>query len=100
MSLLQPALQLQHTTELLPSVQEEIQFWVDKAVAWGQADSPDTQRDTSLHLRRLSSYLQELLTHINNVVSIDLILHYISQIPVYLMLDILQTQHPLPNEIN
>ncbi|XP_034451155.1 Fanconi anemia group C protein isoform X1 [Hippoglossus hippoglossus] len=66
MSLLQPAIQLQHTTVPLPSVQEEIQFWMDKAVAWGQADSPDTQRDTSLHLRRLSSYLQELLTHINN----------------------------------
>ncbi|XP_019958245.1 Fanconi anemia group C protein isoform X2 [Paralichthys olivaceus] len=67
MSLLQPAVQLQHTTEPSPSAQEEMQFWMDKVVAWGQADSPDTQRDTSLHLRRLSSYLQQLLTHINNV---------------------------------
>uniref|UniRef100_A0A8D3CUR5 FA complementation group C n=1 Tax=Scophthalmus maximus TaxID=52904 RepID=A0A8D3CUR5_SCOMX len=47
----------------------EIQFWLDKMVAWGRADSPNIQRDVSLHLRRLSSYLQQLLTHINNLIS-------------------------------
>lgn len=48
---------------------QEMQFWLDKAVAWGQADSPDTQKDASLHLSRLSNYLQQLLTHINDMVS-------------------------------
>ncbi|KAG7223377.1 hypothetical protein INR49_032204 [Caranx melampygus] len=63
MSQLQPL--IQQTTEPLLNVQE-MKFWLDKAVAWGQADSPDTQRDTGLHLSRLSSHLQQLLTHINN----------------------------------
>uniref|UniRef100_A0A8D3CT24 FA complementation group C n=1 Tax=Scophthalmus maximus TaxID=52904 RepID=A0A8D3CT24_SCOMX len=56
------------TEEPSPNVQE-IQFWLDKMVAWGRADSPNIQRDVSLHLRRLSSYLQQLLTHINNLIS-------------------------------
>ncbi|XP_023249311.1 Fanconi anemia group C protein isoform X1 [Seriola lalandi dorsalis] len=68
MSQLQPLIQLQQTTEPLLNVQE-MQFWLDKAVAWGQADSPKTQKDTGLHLSRLSSYLQHLLTHINNTSS-------------------------------
>lgn len=68
MSQLQPQIQLQETAETLLNGQE-MQFWLDKAVAWGQAERPDTQKDTSLHLRRLSSYLQQLLTHINDMVS-------------------------------
>uniref|UniRef100_A0A3P8S5Q0 FA complementation group C n=1 Tax=Amphiprion percula TaxID=161767 RepID=A0A3P8S5Q0_AMPPE len=46
-----------------------MQFWLDKAVAWGQADSPDTQKDTCLHLNRLRDFLQQLLAHINNMVT-------------------------------
>ncbi|KAG8011932.1 Fanconi anemia group C protein-like protein, partial [Nibea albiflora] len=46
-----------------------MQFWLDKAVAWGQADSPDTQKDTCLHLSRLRDFLQQLITHINNMSS-------------------------------
>uniref|UniRef100_A0A3P8S3B4 FA complementation group C n=1 Tax=Amphiprion percula TaxID=161767 RepID=A0A3P8S3B4_AMPPE len=48
---------------------QEMQFWLDKAVAWGQADSPDTQKDTCLHLNRLRDFLQQLLAHINNMSS-------------------------------
>ncbi|XP_058492049.1 Fanconi anemia group C protein isoform X2 [Solea solea] len=55
-------------TEPLLDVQEK-QFWLEKVMAWGQADSSDSQKDISLHLRRLSSYLQQLLTHINNMSS-------------------------------
>lgn len=68
MSQLQPLIQLQQMAEPLLNVQE-MQFWLDKAVAWGQADSPDTQKDTCLHLSRLRDFLQQLLTHINNMVS-------------------------------
>ncbi|XP_008282273.1 Fanconi anemia group C protein [Stegastes partitus] len=68
MSELQPLSQPQQTAEPLLNVQE-MQFWLDKAVAWGQADSPDTQKDTCLHLNRLRDFLQQLLTHINNVSS-------------------------------
>ncbi|XP_027133425.1 Fanconi anemia group C protein isoform X2 [Larimichthys crocea] len=59
-------IQLQQTAEPLLNVQE-MQFWLDKAVAWGQADSPDTRKDTCLHLSRLRDFLQQLLTHINNM---------------------------------
>ncbi|GAA6223156.1 Fanconi anemia group C protein [Lates japonicus] len=68
MSQLQPQIQLQETAETLLNGQE-MQFWLDKVVAWGQAERPDTQKDTSLHLSRLSSYLQQLLTHINDMSS-------------------------------
>ncbi|AWP07292.1 putative Fanconi anemia group C protein isoform 2 [Scophthalmus maximus] len=69
MSLLPPVIQLQQMTEEPSPNVQEIQFWLDKMVAWGRADSPNIQRDVSLHLRRLSSYLQQLLTHINNLIS-------------------------------
>uniref|UniRef100_A0A672GIB1 FA complementation group C n=1 Tax=Salarias fasciatus TaxID=181472 RepID=A0A672GIB1_SALFA len=46
-----------------------MQFWLDKAVAWSQADGPDSQRDTCLHLSRLRDFLQQLLTHIHNMSS-------------------------------
>lgn len=68
MSQLQPLIQLQQTAEPLLNVQE-MQLWLDRAVAWGQADSPNTQKDTCLHLSRLRDFLQQLLTHINNMVS-------------------------------
>ncbi|KAI3372760.1 hypothetical protein L3Q82_023221 [Scortum barcoo] len=68
MSQLQPLIRLQQTTDPPLNVQE-MQLWLDKAVAWGQADSPDTQRDTCLHLSRLRDFLQQLLTHINNMSS-------------------------------
>ncbi|XP_028270561.1 Fanconi anemia group C protein [Parambassis ranga] len=66
MSELQSLSQLQQTVEPLLNVQE-VQFWLDKAVAWGQADSPDTQKDTCLHLGRLRDFLQQLLSHISNM---------------------------------
>ncbi|XP_074526707.1 Fanconi anemia group C protein [Halichoeres trimaculatus] len=59
--------QLQQTTdEPLLNIQE-MQFWLDKAVAWGQADSPDSQKDTCLHLSKLKDFLQQLLTKINSM---------------------------------
>lgn len=60
--------QLQEIAEPLLSIQE-LHFWLEKAVAWGQADTADTQRDTCMHLSRLRDFIQQLLTHINNVVS-------------------------------
>ncbi|XP_035847804.1 Fanconi anemia group C protein isoform X2 [Sander lucioperca] len=68
MSQLHPLIQLQQMAEPLLNVQE-MQFWLDKAVAWGQADSSDTQKDTCLHLSRLRDFLQQLLSHINNMSS-------------------------------
>ncbi|CAN9513089.1 unnamed protein product [Ophioblennius macclurei] len=65
----QPASQPKHTAESSLDVQE-MQFWLDKAVAWGQADSPDLQKDTCLHLSRLRDFLQQVLTHIHNMSSI------------------------------
>ncbi|XP_026177406.1 Fanconi anemia group C protein isoform X2 [Mastacembelus armatus] len=66
MSQLQSLIQLQETSEHLLNVQE-MQFWLDKAVAWTQVDSPETQKDTCRHLSRLSVFLQQLVTHINNM---------------------------------
>uniref|UniRef100_H3C3Z6 FA complementation group C n=1 Tax=Tetraodon nigroviridis TaxID=99883 RepID=H3C3Z6_TETNG len=48
---------------------QEMQFWLDKAVAWGQAETVETQRDTCQHLSRLKDFIQQLLTHINSMVS-------------------------------
>ncbi|XP_005722434.1 Fanconi anemia group C protein [Pundamilia nyererei] len=48
---------------------QEMQFWLDKAVAWGQADSPDTQKDTCLHMSRLRDFLHQLLTQVNSMSS-------------------------------
>ncbi|XP_061585335.1 Fanconi anemia group C protein [Cololabis saira] len=59
--------QLQQTADA--SLTEKMQFWLDKAVAWGQADSPDTRRDTCLHLTRLRDFLQQLVPHINSLSS-------------------------------
>lgn len=64
----QPLILLQQKAEPLLDVQE-MQLWLEKAVAWGQADSPDAQKDTCLHLSRLRDFLQQLLTHIHNTVS-------------------------------
>lgn len=66
MTELEPMSQLQQTTELIV---QEMQFWLDKAVAWGQADSPDAQKDTCHHLNRLRDFLQLLLMYINNMSS-------------------------------
>uniref|UniRef100_A0A672GD10 FA complementation group C n=1 Tax=Salarias fasciatus TaxID=181472 RepID=A0A672GD10_SALFA len=57
-----------HAAESVLDVQG-MQFWLDKAVAWSQADGPDSQRDTCLHLSRLRDFLQQLLTHIHNMVT-------------------------------
>ncbi|KAF3695678.1 Fanconi anemia group C protein [Channa argus] len=64
MSQLQSMIQQKQTSSPLVNVQE-MQFWLDKAVVWSQADSPDTQKDTCLHLSRLKEFLQELLAHIH-----------------------------------
>ncbi|TNN65774.1 Fanconi anemia group C [Liparis tanakae] len=47
----------------------EMRFWLDKAVAWGQADRPDAQKDAALHLSRLRDFLRQILTFINSVSS-------------------------------
>ncbi|KAM6931371.1 Fanconi anemia group C protein [Xenentodon cancila] len=59
--------QLQQTAEA--TLTEDMQFWLDKAVAWAQADGPDTRRDTCLHLTRLRDFLQQLVAHINSMSS-------------------------------
>lgn len=64
--MLQP--QTVDTADPLLTVQE-MQFWLDKAVAWGQAETVETQRDTCQHLSRLRDFIQELLKHINSMVS-------------------------------
>lgn len=64
----QPLIPLQQVAEPLLVVQE-MQLWLEKAVAWGEADSPDAQKDTCLHLSRLRDFLQQLFTHIDNMVS-------------------------------
>ncbi|XP_072243841.1 Fanconi anemia group C protein [Leuresthes tenuis] len=63
---LEPVSKLQPAVEphVLLNVQE-MQLWLDKAVAWGQADSPHTQKDTCLHLNKLGNFLQQLLNYIN-----------------------------------
>ncbi|XP_076021215.1 Fanconi anemia group C protein [Genypterus blacodes] len=71
MSQLQPPTQAQQGAEPLLSVQE-MQFWLGKAVAWGQVESPDAQKDTCLHMSRLKDFLQLLLTHISNMCSTSL----------------------------
>lgn len=48
---------------------QEMQFWLDKALAWGQAETVETQRDTCQHLSRLRDFIQQLLKHINSMVS-------------------------------
>uniref|UniRef100_A0AAZ1WY03 FA complementation group C n=1 Tax=Oreochromis aureus TaxID=47969 RepID=A0AAZ1WY03_OREAU len=68
MSEQQPLSQPLQTEEPLLNDQE-MQFWLDKAVAWGQADSPDTQKDTCLHMSRLRDFLQQLLTQVNSMSS-------------------------------
>ena len=65
----QTPLQTQAQPEETLIDEQEAQFWLAKVVFWGQAESPDTQRDTCLHLSRLKEFLQLLLSHINNVVS-------------------------------
>ncbi|XP_041642457.1 Fanconi anemia group C protein isoform X2 [Cheilinus undulatus] len=68
-SQLKPQTQLQQTAEEPLLNIQQMQFWLDKAVAWGQADSPDTQKDTCLHLNRLRDFLQQLLIHVNSMSS-------------------------------
>ncbi|XP_056275520.1 Fanconi anemia group C protein isoform X2 [Pseudoliparis swirei] len=68
MSQLQPPIQIPLAAGPLLDVQE-MRFWLDKAVAWGQADRPGTRKDTALHLSRLRDFLQQLLTFINSVSS-------------------------------
>lgn len=46
-----------------------MQQWLDKVMAWGQADNPNHQRDICLHLSRLRDFLQKLLTYINRMSS-------------------------------
>ncbi|XP_075905600.1 Fanconi anemia group C protein isoform X2 [Nelusetta ayraudi] len=52
-----------------PLTVEEMQFWLDKAVAWGETHSAESQRDTCLHLGRLRGFVQQLLTHIDRASS-------------------------------
>ncbi|XP_041854943.1 Fanconi anemia group C protein isoform X2 [Melanotaenia boesemani] len=66
----EPASQLQQTAEPnVPLNVQEMQFWLDKSVSWGLADSPDAQKDTCLHLNRLGNFLCQLLVYINHMSS-------------------------------
>ncbi|XP_067087465.1 Fanconi anemia group C protein [Osmerus mordax] len=44
---------------------QEESFWLGKAVEWGQAKSPESQRDACLHLARLRAFLHTVLARIN-----------------------------------
>lgn len=59
---------IEDTADPLLTVQE-MQFWLDKAVAWGQAETLETQRDTCQHLSRLRDFIHQLVKHINSMVS-------------------------------
>lgn len=65
---LQQQPQIEDTADPLLTAQE-MQFWLDKAVAWGQAETVEAQRDTCQHLSRLRDFIQQLLKHINSMVS-------------------------------
>uniref|UniRef100_A0A672ZP69 FA complementation group C n=1 Tax=Sphaeramia orbicularis TaxID=375764 RepID=A0A672ZP69_9TELE len=65
--------------EPLISVQE-MQLWLEKVMAWGQADSPDNQRDICLHLSRLRDFLQKLLTHIEAMKTLPLLGQFLGQL--------------------
>ncbi|TRY86526.1 hypothetical protein DNTS_010145 [Danionella cerebrum] len=41
--------------------QTDVQFWMEKAVSWGEATSPSALLDTSKHLGSLRKFLQQLL---------------------------------------
>ncbi|XP_049572641.1 Fanconi anemia group C protein isoform X1 [Syngnathus scovelli] len=47
--------------------QTEMQLWLDKVEAWGQADSVDVHKDACAHLCSLRDFLQRLLMHIDNM---------------------------------
>lgn len=70
MSDVQPLSHLQQTAESVMDVQE-LKFWLDKAVTWGQAENPDTQRDTRMHLSRLRNFLQGLNSYIDSTRSTE-----------------------------
>uniref|UniRef100_A0A3B5LAS5 FA complementation group C n=1 Tax=Xiphophorus couchianus TaxID=32473 RepID=A0A3B5LAS5_9TELE len=38
----------------------QMPFWLEKAIAWGQTDTPHTRNDISLHLKRLRDFLQHI----------------------------------------
>ncbi|KAL4630062.1 Fanconi anemia group C protein [Arapaima gigas] len=38
-----------------------VEFWMNKAVEWGQAETPTVQFDVALHLAKLRSFLQDVL---------------------------------------
>uniref|UniRef100_A0A3B5L3D8 FA complementation group C n=1 Tax=Xiphophorus couchianus TaxID=32473 RepID=A0A3B5L3D8_9TELE len=44
----------------------QMPFWLEKAIAWGQTDTPHTRNDISLHLKRLRDFLQQLLSEISS----------------------------------
>ncbi|KAM9858611.1 Fanconi anemia group C protein [Aulostomus maculatus] len=60
---------LTHQHSQPPAEFQEMHFWLEKVVVWGQADSPVAHKDTCLYLSRLRGFLQRLLTHINNMSS-------------------------------
>lgn len=68
MSQLQQQPHMEDSADPLVTVQE-MQFWLDKAVAWGQVETLEAQRDTCQHLSRLRDFIQQLLKHINSMVS-------------------------------
>lgn len=65
---LQQQPQVEDAADPLVAVQE-MQFWLDKVAAWGQAETVETRRDTCQHLSRLKAFIQQLLKHINSMVS-------------------------------
>ncbi|XP_061674219.1 Fanconi anemia group C protein [Syngnathoides biaculeatus] len=49
--------------------QTEMQLWLDKVEAWGQADSADVHKDTCAHLGTLRDFLQRLLASVSGTSS-------------------------------
>jgi len=46
----------------------DVQFWMAKAVSWGEATSCSTLLDTSRHLDNLRSFLQQVLLGLQQMV--------------------------------
>lgn len=63
------SLQAGQTSEPPLTMEEEMRFWLDKAVAWDQSRSPESHTDTCLHLSKLRAFLQQLLALIDQAVS-------------------------------
>lgn len=45
------------------------QYWLDKAVEWGQTTTLESQQDVCLHLPKLQEFLQQIYESLKHMVS-------------------------------